>query len=162
MTMRIAQVTYAGRKVGSVDRLKLFAIWQNIRKRTMPCGEDGKLGVKMNPTWREDFQAFVSDVGTPPAHQYGLFRIDLRKDWCATNVVWAHRVPVPKTGRLETIEHNGQTKTAGEWADIGHMSFDVFKWRRTAGWTMDQILSTPVRQKRSKRMKYYLPNVEYA
>ena len=158
--MKIATVSYGGRRVGSVNRFKLYAIWQNIRARTCANGEDGKLGIRMYHAWQEDFQQFISDVGLPPAHQYGLFRLDTRRDWAPGNVTWAHRVPVPATGRLELIQHGDQTKTAGEWARIGHMSFDVFKYRRTAGWTMDQIMSTPVR-KVSKKVKRYLPHYDF-
>ena len=154
--MKIAQVTYEGRKVGATVRFKLFAIWNNIRNRTMPTGEDGVLGVKMWGKW-EDFQQFVTDVGLPPAHQYGLYRLDSRKDWMPNNVVWSHRVPITTTGRLEEVEYNGETKYAEQWAEIAGLHFDTFKWRRTAGWTMEQIMTTPARKKVSRKANYYLP-----
>ena len=153
--MNLTKTRYAGRLLGSQQRYKLHAIWQNILARTAVGQEDYINGIKMCPQWA-DFQQFVSDVGLPPAHQYTLFRKNIHRDWCPTNVVWAPRAPLPDTGRKERIRMGKIIHTAGEWAEIGGMSYDVFTWRRKAGWTMEQIMRTPVR-KVSRKAKHYIP-----
>lgn len=86
---------------------RLYMLWRNMKCRCYLEGNPsykyyGGRGIEVCPQWRDDFEAFMRDVGQHPGKGWTLDRIDAYKDYEPGNVRWA----TPKTqarNRTDTI-----------------------------------------------------------
>jgi len=52
----------------------------------------GARGIGMDPEWRNDFMAFIRDMGRKPSPEHSLDRINTNGDYCKENCRWATTV----------------------------------------------------------------------
>jgi len=110
--------------------------------------EYGGAGITVDPAWT-DVEAFVADMGQPPTG-HTLDRIDNTKGYSRDNCRWASRQQQANNRRNNyTITHNGQTKTAAEWARELGMSPNALKDRIARGIPIDEALSRPKQENKT-------------
>lgn len=72
--------------------------------------------ITVDPSWVDNFEQFFNDMGERP---FGttLDRVDGALGYTKQNCRWAsHRVQQNNKPGLSNVEHNGVSKTIGEWA----------------------------------------------
>lgn len=94
--------------------------WKSMRNRCLFDGGNSKnhkqKGISICSDWVDNFDKFVSDMGDRPEGTT-LDRIDSKKGYFKENCRWADwRVQQNNKEFLTSIEHDGETKTIGEWA----------------------------------------------
>lgn len=73
-------------------------------------------GDLVHPIWRQEFLAFVRDVGLPPTSAHYLERIDAQGLFAPGNVRWAIAHATARRSAKTVLTIDGVTKTIGEWA----------------------------------------------
>jgi hypothetical protein len=107
----------------------------------------GALGVTVCERWRESFQAFYDDMGPRPSRKHSL---DRHPDHCGNyepdNCRWATQKQQCRNKRNNhLLTYNGETLCAIEWAEkLGWDKAVIFN-RLRYGWSVERILSTPLR-----------------
>lgn len=113
---------------------KTYYAWRSMRSRCQnskdPSWDNyGGRGVYVCDRWREDFDAFVEDMGFAQEGQ-SLDRIDPNKGYEPSNCRWATSVEQARNKRVHRrITHRGQTKLLVEWAETLGVSIDTLHKR---------------------------------
>jgi hypothetical protein len=125
-----------------------YSSWQCMRNRCY-YPEDksypryGGRGITVHPSWKDNFQAFLDDVGPMPDKGYTLDRIDNDGNYEPGNVKWS--TPLQQARNRSTnviLSYNGITKTLREWAtDLGIKPSCIYL-RHSKGLSPSEILST--------------------
>lgn len=77
----------------------------------------GGRGITVCDEWRQDYRAFVRDVGRKPTPQHSLDRIDNNGNYEPTNCRWATSLEQKQNRRsVREITFNGETKCLAEWS----------------------------------------------
>ena len=125
-------------------------MWQAIRRRcynanTKAFPDYGGRGVRMCERWRNDFSAFIADVGARPSKAHTLDRIDNDGHYEPGNVQWATRTQQANNRRSSRlIEFRGETRTLAEWSRHRRLSIAVLHARlNKLGWSLEKALTTP-------------------
>lgn len=96
----------------------------------------GGRGISVCDRWINDYDAFVSDMGTAPTGKT-LDRIDVNGNYEPNNCRWATYKEQANNKRSNiVITHNGITLTCAEWADSLGIGKDVL-FRRLKIYRMD-------------------------
>lgn len=97
-----------------------FATWARMIARCRPGGRDAHLyydkGIRVCERWRDDFAAFLADMGPRPSPRHSIDRIDGSKGYEPSNCRWA--LPVVQannTSRNVRITIGGVTLTIAQW-----------------------------------------------
>lgn len=118
---------------------KLYRLWRNVKNRcNNESGQDyaryGGRGITMYPAWQDDFVAFATAVGEPPADDWTLERVDNDKGYEPGNVRWATRKEQARnTSRSLRIEYRGQVRPLPDWCDFFGVSYTKVVAARTNG-----------------------------
>ena len=130
-------------------RKRLYSIWHNMKTRcynpnTQHYDCYGGRGIKVCEEWKNNFQAFYDWAIT---HGYAadltLDRRDGNGDYCPGNCHWADRYYQNNhTRRNRYITHDGETKSASEWARQYGIHPCVFTNRIRRGWSFERAIST--------------------
>lgn len=99
-----------------------YRIWMGIKTRCYnPKVKEykhyGGRGITMCPEWRNDFAAFLSDMGLCPAG-YSIDRVDNDGNYESSNCRWSPRHDqLRNTRRNVFLTFNGITKCKQDWAN---------------------------------------------
>lgn len=136
---------------------RLRWIWALMKARcsnpNLPAYKNyGGRGIIVCDRWKNDFAAFVSDMGEcPPKHQ--IDRIDNNGNYEPSNCRWATRSENNRNTRQNRkITINGITKILCEWEEIAPVGALAFRARIYAGWPPEIALIVPY----GKRWKKYV------
>lgn len=131
---------------------RVYAVWQHMLRRCYTpefkqFKDYGGRGITVCPEWREDFPAFLRDMGTPPAgHQ--IDRIDNDGPYSPENCRWVDRKTQIRNRRITLkVEYQGELRPLAELADAAGLPYRIVLGRLRSGWEIDRILSTPKSQK---------------
>lgn len=105
----------------------------------------GGRGIKVCARWLK-FEEFLSDMGEAPPH-LTLERLDNEKGYEPSNCTWVSRKEQVRNRRNTlrlTLE--GETKTIGEWADLGGVSAKTIKARLQRGWAPEMAVFQPLKK----------------
>lgn len=129
-----------------------FKIWTGILTRCLNPNSRafdryGGNGVTVCDRWREDFSAFLADMGLRPSTQHSIDRIDNSGNYEPSNCRWATRKEQAnnKTANV-VLTFNGKTMTAAQWSECSGISRQAIYQRIKAGWTHARTLTTPQRR----------------
>jgi len=126
----------------------IYKIWSNIKQRCHnpqnPRYKDyGGRGVTMCKRWRDNFEAFLLDVGDRP-DDLTIDRIDNNRGYTPKNVRWVSRADNNRNSRrCVMVEINGVKKPINVWCREHRIPYVTYKARRRLGWDIVRAVSTP-------------------
>ena len=123
-----------------------YSSWRAMRRRCYDptnkgYGSYGDKGIKVCDEWRNDFEAFLRDMGARPGPGYSVDRIDGTKGYSPTNCRWAtHQEQI--NNRSNTIREciNGTTHTLKEWGTLYDIKYQTILHRYNAGDRGDRLI----------------------
>lgn len=113
-------------------------------KTSTPYPFYGGRGIAVCERWRDNFLAFLEDMGRKPSHEYSLERIDNEKDYEPGNCRWAtHREQCRNRRSTRWITIGAETLSMAEWGERSGVDRDLIWYRLKSGWPPDQAIFTP-------------------
>ncbi len=125
---------------------KAYAVWSSMKRRCLSSTDKaypryGGRGIKVCKRWSESFEAFLFDMGEPPACK-SLDRIDNNGDYDPLNCRWA---TVKQQGRNRSttvhITLHGVTMPLAEWSEKLGIKYVTIYQRYKKGQPIDAPLS---------------------
>lgn len=136
----------------SVGRLTAeYVAWRAMKQRCYTPSHPryksyGGRGIKVCEQWRNSFETFLADMGPKPGWAHSLGRKDNNADYSQSNCRWETRTQQDNNKTNNVIwEYEGVKKTMAQWAESIGISHSALSKRRDRGWTLERILSTPIR-----------------
>ena len=123
-----------------------YKVWCGIKRRCYNQNEKsysdyGGRGICMCDRWLNSFAAFLEDMGERPSAHHQIDRIDNDGHYCKENCQWATRVRQCRNRRTSRIiEHNGESMTVAEWAEVLGIAQANIRYRLRAGWSVADAL----------------------
>ena len=130
-----------------------YIIWCHIiarceNKKTISFPRYGGRGIRMCKEWREDFTAFLRDVGPRPSPHHWIERVDNHGDYEPSNCVWATPIEQANNRRNNhRIAFNGQTQTLAQWSRETGLPLARLSARLLRGWSIHRAFTTPISQR---------------
>lgn len=124
-------MTITHRKTGTPE----YLAWINIKRRCYNKNNAsypayGGRGIVMCERWKNDFLAFLEDMGKRPTEQHSLDRIDVNGNYEPDNCRWAlDNIQYNNKRNNVLLTHNGKTQTMSQWAKELGINNDTL-WRR--------------------------------
>lgn len=110
----------------------------------------GARGITVCERWR-DFANFLADMGDRPSLKHSIDRIENNKGYEPGNCAWATKLSQCRNTRKNVmLEFRGETKCLSEWAETLGVNRDALRTRIESGWSVEDALSTPVKQYRRR------------
>lgn len=105
----------------------------------------GERGIIVCDRWRNDFGAFLADMGPRPSSRHSLDRIDVNGNYEPGNCRWADDFTQQRNKRNNhRITFNGRTMCVSEWAEVLGMRAGLLSRRLNLGWSVEKTLTEPV------------------
>jgi hypothetical protein len=123
-----------------------YGTWKSMKAR---CGDPkhpayrnyGGRGITVCNEWRDDFGAFLADMGNKPSQKHELDRIDNNSGYCKANCRWVTRSENNLNRRNnQTVTYRGETLTHSEWAKRMGCSQQAMS-ARFKRWPLERALS---------------------
>jgi len=137
------------RITGYADRT--YGIWQAMRDRcSNPKRKDwhcyGGKGIAVTERWNT-YENFLADMGNAPAG-LTLDRVDGNGNYCKENCKWATRKEQSRnTANMVWIEHEGVTKSIGDWIAATGGNTSRYYARLKKGMTRKEALGLTTKEK---------------
>lgn len=132
--------------------MKEYRIWQAMKARCYaPCnanmGYYQKDHITVCERWRNDFSAFLEDMGNIPGDDYSIDRIDNMKGYSPENCRWIPMRKQPANRRnVIFVTYRGETCTLKEWARRLNLNYYTLYGRISKGIPFEQAISdVPIR-----------------
>lgn len=131
------------------ERAQLRSVWWHMRRRCDDPDDPrypkyGARGIRVCDRWRENFDAFLADVGPRPPGMW-LERIDNDGNYEPGNCRWATPAEQQRnTRRNVRLTVGGETMTVTDWAIRLGCSKHVLHQRLRRGWSPDRVVGTPI------------------
>ncbi len=123
--------------------------WMNMKRRcycptSTRFEQWGGRGIAVCPRWRNDFSAFLEDMGECPSAR-SLDRIDNDRDYEPSNCRWA-TAEEQTTNRSNTVwlEYGGERLNLTQWARKLGTDKRTLWYRVHAKWPVERILTEPI------------------
>lgn len=126
-------------------------IWRGIKKRCYSPGARGYAmyggrGIRLCERWHS-FKAFYEDMGPRPSPGHQIDRIDSDKDYEPGNCRWATRAEQNRNRKdNRMLEFRGERMCMADWAKRLGMRKGTLSDRLARGMSVEEALTTPVRQ----------------
>lgn len=133
----------------------LWGVWRGIKTRLFNRNSPrykhyGARGITISDDWMK-FDNFARDMR--PTYKKGLSidRIDNNKGYCKENCRWATNIEQNNNRRnVHLLAYKGKKMNLTQWAKELNISYYALMHRYyDLEWSVDKLLSTPVRQKRT-------------
>jgi hypothetical protein len=146
------EVTIANSKTHGLSRTPEYEVWCSMKKRcynrrSAHFANYGGRGITICDRWRNNFRAFIADMGARPSAQHSIDRINNDGPYAPDNCRW---VPNAAQGGNKRSNHRltyqERTLTIADWSRaLGFHSHLVILKRLKRGWTVDRALTEPLR-----------------
>lgn len=111
----------------------------------------GGRGIKMCDRWRNDYAAFLADMGRAPFDGAQIDRIDNDKDYSPENCRWVSQAENnANRSTAHYVEHDGRRLSLSAWARVMRVPVRLLSVRASRGWTDSEIV-TGTRNKHVKQ-----------
>lgn len=123
-----------------------FKIWTGMLTRCFNTHAKayenyGGRGITVCDRWRNDFPAFLADMGRRPSPRHSVERKDNDGNYEPNNCVWATREEQGRNKRNNVrVTIDGVTRTLVEWAEISGLSYETIYQRHLVGRMGGQLL----------------------
>lgn len=130
-----------------MSRTQEYTIWIGMKVRcynpkAINFHEYGGRGIIVCDEWRDDFSAFLRDVGPRPGRGYSIDRIDNDGNYEPGNVRWVTmRQQSNNTRRNVRLTHDGKTLTFAQWARELGINVNTIKKRYYDCRPIEEVLS---------------------
>ena len=135
--------------------------WISMKRRCYYEGDKdfhnyGGRGIKVCDRWKDNFSAFIFDMGVKPSPKHSVDRIDNNKNYEPENCRWSTMKNQGNNRRTNIrFTYQGESLTIPEWeAKLGLSRASIYQ-RLKRGFSVEYSLTTPVRVR--KRKKKCLP-----
>lgn len=124
---------------------RTYKVWCSMRRRCYNIKvrgypDYGGRGIGVCERWRNDFDAFVSDMGFAP-EGLSIERVDVDGDYDPFNCVWATRKAQANNTRSNVrLTIDGRTMTASQWAEEMGIPATRVLGRIRAGWPPEKAV----------------------
>lgn len=122
-------------------------IWRGILTRCL-CKTSkyypryGGRGITVSDRWRDNFTAFLEDMGYRPDAAFTVERKNNSGGYSKDNCVWATRKQQNRNKRSNRlITFNGETKPVSQWADEVGLAAGLVFGRLNRGFSVEKALS---------------------
>ena len=106
----------------------------------------GGRGISYCRNW-EEFRQFISDMGSPPAPNFTLERLDVEGDYCPENCEWASPRTQARNRRSNRyVTYRGEQYTLAELAQLHNLRPSTLSARLKARGSIEAALSCPVQR----------------
>jgi hypothetical protein len=140
-----------------LTRTKVHRAWAAMRSRCYNRRQKGwrlygGRGITVCQRWNS-FEAFLADMGTPPAGPYSIDRINNAKGYSPENCRWATPSQQNNNTRLTRyLTFRGQRRCLTEWSRLTGLTPMAIRLRiDRRGWTIRKALTTPLDHSRLPR-----------
>ena len=122
----------------------LYRRWRRMIKRcydsTWWCFHRyGGRGITVCDLWRDDFAAFVRDMGPMPSPKHEVDRRDNDGPYSPENCRWSTRKEQARnTGSNRRVEYAGRMMTLAEAAELSGVPYSMAQRRLNAGWPTER------------------------
>lgn len=126
-----------------------YAIWCGIIRRceAQSCksySDYGGRGISMCHRWRNDFTAFLADMGPRPSPKHSVEREDNNGNYEPGNCVWETPIKQGRNKRNNRIlSANGESLPLAEWAERLGVVSSVIETRLKRGWSVHDAVLSP-------------------
>lgn len=125
--------------------MKEYRIWKAMKSRCYaPSQNKGYYKedhVEVCDRWRNNFNAFLEDMGRLPDDSYSIERIDVKGDYCPENCKWIPQRDQPKNRRNSIfVTISDKTMCLKDWARFYELKPSSVYARIHRGWTPEQAL----------------------
>jgi hypothetical protein len=135
--------------LGNARNHPLNARWKGMKQRCFNPNKKsykdyGGRGIKMCQRWRENFWAFVEDMGMPQSADLEIDRIDNNGDYSPENCRWADKETQLSNKRSNRwLKLNEKKLTLSQWAKLTGLNKRTITDRIESGWSVKKALTTP-------------------
>ena len=134
-----------------------YKAWLQMRQRcyqptAVRYARYGGRGIKVCDRWRNDFAAFLADIGAKPSPKHSVDRIDSNADYTPENCRWAtakEQARNKSTTKFLTL--NGETRCMVEWAERLGWTYSTLLHRVQNGWSDERALTQQPRRPRKRK-----------
>ena len=133
---------------------RLYRIWRNMKNRCYNPNVErynryGGRGIKICDEWKDDFQVFYEwSMNHGYSDKLSIDRIDTNGNYSPNNCRW---ITMPEQADNKSnsrlFEFNNSAHTVSEWSEKTGISRDVIWNRIKRGWSIDKVLTQPVRKR---------------
>jgi hypothetical protein len=129
-----------------------YRAWSYMKTRC--CNTDIKSaprysgrGIKICDRWLDSFENFYEDMGKKPSPKHSLDRINNDGDYEPSNCRWATwEEQANNNSNNVKFVIDGETITRANLCKKYGINYSAFRHRIEAGWTLERIISTPIRK----------------
>lgn len=126
-----------------------YNAWQHMISRCYDVNDPrysnyGGRGITVCKKWRNDFIAFLSDMGNRPTGK-SLDRKNNNLGYSKFNCRWADDFQQANNRTTNTrITYKGKSLTLSQWSNETGMNQSTIGWRLKRGWPINRIFEAPV------------------
>lgn len=132
---------------------RLFKIYTGMKQRCYNMLNEkfanyGSRGIKICDEWLNDFKTFYDwSILNGYRDNLSIDRIDVNGNYCPENCRWVE-MSVQQNNRTNNhlLTYNNCTHTISEWSKILNIKRETIKSRLKYNWSVEKILSTPVKK----------------
>lgn len=149
--MRAANIKH-GRAMGDSRRGE-YEAWRGAKNRCYNpkhkrYARYGGRGIEMDARWREDFNAFLADMGMRPSPKHTLDRIDNDGPYSPDNCRWATRKRQNRNrSTCMMVKYQGRKMSLVDACELAGVPYSRVNARiSTLGWDFERAITQPCRQ----------------
>jgi hypothetical protein len=144
--MAVNQTSHGDNKRGK--RAPEYTIWHNMMARCYKPKSTyfhnyGGRGISVCDEWRNDYKAFLLDMGRRPGREYSIERIDNNQGYSKENCKWATRIDQANNARSNRlVEYAGEILTVAQWSRKYGIAYrKLHWWLKNRNWDLGVALA---------------------